>query len=89
MDALTALTASAARRITSPMVREFIGTYSQRGLVIIISDFLDDKGCERALQYLCRFRPRVDAGAGLDRRGPHAALGPASWSCAMPRPGPA
>jgi hypothetical protein len=34
------------------MVREFIGTYSQRGLVIIISDFLDDHGCERALQYL-------------------------------------
>jgi uncharacterized protein (DUF58 family) len=34
------------------MVREFIGSYSQRGLVIVISDFLDDTGCERALQYL-------------------------------------
>ena len=34
------------------MTRDFIGTYSQRGLVIIISDFLDDGGCERALQYL-------------------------------------
>ena len=33
-------------------VREFIGNYSQRGLVIIISDFLDDAGCERAIQYL-------------------------------------
>ena len=37
------------------MVREFIGTYSQRGLVIVISDFLDDDGCERALQYLADF----------------------------------
>jgi hypothetical protein len=37
------------------MVREFIGTYSQRGLVIIVSDFLDDNGCERALQYLTDF----------------------------------
>jgi len=37
------------------MVREFIGTYSQRGLVVVISDFLDDNGCERALQYLVDF----------------------------------
>jgi uncharacterized protein (DUF58 family) len=37
------------------MVREFCGTYSQRGLVIIISDFLDDRGCEKALQYLADF----------------------------------
>jgi hypothetical protein len=27
----------------------------QRGLLIIISDFLDDQGCERALQYLADF----------------------------------
>jgi len=37
------------------MVREFIGAYSQRGLVVVISDFLDDNGCERALQYLADF----------------------------------
>ena len=37
------------------MVRDFIGAYSQRGLVIVISDFLDDNGCERALQYLADF----------------------------------
>ncbi len=36
-------------------IREFIGDYSQRGLVIIISDFLDDRGCERALEYLIDF----------------------------------
>ncbi len=37
------------------VVREFISAYSQRGLVIAISDFLDDQGCERALQYLADF----------------------------------
>lgn len=34
------------------VVREFIGSYSQRGMVIVISDFLDDQSCEKALQYL-------------------------------------
>lgn len=37
------------------VVREFIGTYAQRGLVVIISDFLDDNGCDRALQYMVDF----------------------------------
>ena len=37
------------------VTREFIGAYSQRGLIIIISDFLDDNGCEKALQYLTDF----------------------------------
>jgi uncharacterized protein (DUF58 family) len=37
------------------IVREFISAYAQRGLVIAISDFLDDQGCERALQYLADF----------------------------------
>jgi len=32
-----------------------MGAYSQRGLVIVVSDFLDDNGCERALQYLADF----------------------------------
>jgi uncharacterized protein (DUF58 family) len=36
-------------------VRQFISTYSQRGLLIVVSDFLDDKGCEKALQYLTDF----------------------------------
>ncbi|HLK67440.1 MAG TPA: DUF58 domain-containing protein [Bryobacteraceae bacterium] len=54
MEALQSLTPSGATDYLS-MVREFIGTYSQRGLVIVISDFLDDKGCERALQYLSDF----------------------------------
>jgi uncharacterized protein (DUF58 family) len=37
------------------VVREFIGAYSQRGLVVVISDFLDDGGCEHALEYLVDF----------------------------------
>jgi uncharacterized protein (DUF58 family) len=53
-DGLTAMTASGVTDYTA-MVREFIGAFSQRGLVIVISDFLDDRGCERALQYLTDF----------------------------------
>jgi hypothetical protein len=37
------------------VVREFISSYSQRGLLILISDFLDDQGCEKPLQYLADF----------------------------------
>jgi len=51
MDGLSALNAGGPTDYLA-VVREFIGTYSQRGLVIIISDFLDDGNCERALQYL-------------------------------------
>jgi uncharacterized protein (DUF58 family) len=32
--------------------RQFIGEYSHRGLVIVISDFLDDGNCFQPLQYL-------------------------------------
>jgi uncharacterized protein (DUF58 family) len=51
MDGLSALEASGPTDYLAS-VREFIGAYSQRGLVIIVSDFLDDRSCERALQYL-------------------------------------
>jgi len=37
------------------VMREFISNYSDRGLVIMISDFLDDQGCERPLQFLADF----------------------------------
>jgi uncharacterized protein (DUF58 family) len=37
------------------VVREFLNEYPQRGLVIAISDFLDDAGCEKALQYLADY----------------------------------
>jgi uncharacterized protein (DUF58 family) len=35
--------------------RQFISKYPQRGLVIVISDFLDDGDCEKPLQYLSDF----------------------------------
>jgi len=38
------------------MVREFIGTYPQPGLLIVVSDFLDNHNCEKALGYLADFR---------------------------------
>jgi uncharacterized protein (DUF58 family) len=37
------------------IARQFISTYPQRGLVIVISDFLDDADCEKPLQYLADF----------------------------------
>jgi uncharacterized protein (DUF58 family) len=51
MDGLSAFKSSGPTDYLSS-VKEFIGAYSQRGLVIIISDFLDDRSCEKALQYL-------------------------------------
>jgi uncharacterized protein (DUF58 family) len=54
MNAIAELTPGGATDYQA-LVREFIGTYSQRGLLIIVSDFLDDKDCERALQYLSDF----------------------------------
>ena len=35
--------------------RQFISEYPQRGLLLIISDFLDEADCERPLQYLADF----------------------------------
>ena len=37
------------------IVREYLNDFPQRGLVIVISDFLDDGGCEKALQYLADY----------------------------------
>jgi uncharacterized protein (DUF58 family) len=37
------------------VAREFVSTYPQRGLLLVISDFLDDADCEKPLQYLSDF----------------------------------
>jgi uncharacterized protein (DUF58 family) len=37
------------------MVREVITTFTQRGLIVLISDFLDDAGIDKGLQYLGDF----------------------------------
>src|SRR4051794_4314665 len=34
------------------VAREFAGTYTQRGLLIIISDFLAEEPCEKPVQFL-------------------------------------
>lgn len=54
MDGLSALTPGGPTDYLA-VTREFISAYSQRGLLIVISDFLDDNGCERAIQYLSDF----------------------------------
>jgi uncharacterized protein (DUF58 family) len=54
MDGIAGLQAGGSTDYLA-MVREFIDVYSQRGLVMVISDFLDDNGCQRALQYLADF----------------------------------
>src|SRR5579871_1758213 len=54
LDSLTAMQAGGPTDFFAAM-REFIGRYSQRGLTIVISDFLDEQGCERALQFLSDF----------------------------------
>lgn len=37
------------------VARQFVSRYLQRGLLIVISDFLDDADCSKALQYLGDF----------------------------------
>ena len=72
MDGLAAIPAG-GRTDYLAVVREFITNYSQRGLVIILSDFLDDSGCERALGYLADFGHELmllQIWADEDRRPP-------------------
>jgi uncharacterized protein (DUF58 family) len=53
-DGLMGMEATGSTDYTA-VIREFITANTQRGLLIIVSDFLDDSGCERALQYLVDF----------------------------------
>ncbi len=72
MDYLTRLEAGGAGNFHQS-IREFISTYTQPGLIIVISDFLDAEGCERALQYLADFGHElllVQVWAEEDRRPP-------------------
>jgi uncharacterized protein (DUF58 family) len=54
MDGIAAMPAG-GRTDYLAIVREFITNYPARGVAIIISDFLDDAGCEKALGYLSDF----------------------------------
>jgi len=54
MEYLSQLTTH-GRTDTLAVAREFLSIHPERGLLVIISDFLDDTGCERPLQYLADF----------------------------------
>jgi uncharacterized protein (DUF58 family) len=54
MDGIAAM-AAGGRTDYLRVVREFISDYASRGVVIILSDFLDDSGCDKALGYLSDF----------------------------------
>lgn len=54
VDYLSSLTMG-SRTSFAELARQFISTYSQRGLVVVISDFLDDGDAERPLQYIADF----------------------------------
>jgi len=51
---LAALRAGGATNFLE-VARRFVSDYPQRGLVIVISDFLDDADCEKPLQFLSDF----------------------------------
>jgi len=55
------------------VTRQFIGEFPTRGLVIVVSDFLDDQDCLKPLQYLADFGHEVQLvqlWAEEDRRPP-------------------
>ncbi len=54
LNYLTALKAGGPTNFLQT-ARDFVSSYPQRGLVIVLSDFLDDTDCERPLQYLSDF----------------------------------
>jgi uncharacterized protein (DUF58 family) len=37
------------------LTRQFVAEYPQRGLIVLLSDFLDDNDCEKPIQYLADF----------------------------------
>jgi uncharacterized protein (DUF58 family) len=72
MESLSALTPGGATDYLA-VTREFIGDYRQRGLLVVISDFLDDNGCEKAIQYLSDYGHELlllQIWADEDRRPP-------------------
>jgi uncharacterized protein (DUF58 family) len=72
VDFLTNLTA-AGRTNYFDTARQFVARYPQNGLLILISDFLDDGDCAKPLQYLADFGHElllVQLWAGEDREPP-------------------
>lgn len=54
LDFLNGLEAGGVTNYLS-VAREFVSSFPQRGLLIVISDFLDDGGCEKPLQFLADY----------------------------------
>lgn len=54
VDFLNQLVAGAPTNFLAA-ARQFISTYPQRGLLIVLSDFLDDSDCLKPLQYMAEF----------------------------------
>ncbi len=54
MDYLSGLK-TAGRTNYLEVTRQFISLHNQRGLLVVISDFLDDHGCEQPLRYLADY----------------------------------
>ena len=54
MNFLAALQSSGSTHFYD-VARQFLSKYPQRGLVVLISDFLDDQDCEKPIQYLADF----------------------------------
>jgi uncharacterized protein (DUF58 family) len=54
MNFLTGLKAGGQTNFLA-VAREFISSYPQRGLLLVISDFLDNGDCEKPVQYLADF----------------------------------
>jgi uncharacterized protein (DUF58 family) len=54
MNFLTGLKAGGQTNFLA-VAREFISSYPQRGLLLIVSDFLDNGDCEKPVQYLADF----------------------------------
>jgi len=58
LNFLTALQPGGPTRFLD-VTRQFISKYPQRGLVMVVSDFLDDEDCVKPLQYLADFGHEV------------------------------
>ena len=87
MPAVNFLTRPRTRRPTNflQVARQFIANYPQRGLLIVISDFLDDDDCAKPLQYLADFGHELL----LVQVGPTRIArrrGTANWISRMPKP---
>jgi uncharacterized protein (DUF58 family) len=71
------------------IAKEYVGNYPQRGLVIVVSDFLTDEDAEKPMQYLAEFGHElmlVQLWSDEDRNPPWDGELEADTSVSLPRP---